>query len=687
MGKKEKKNEWITEYEEECRRQSDPYEQWMKKWESGQDSRKQGTTDAEQFAVVPVKKVFSSWEGLAEALTKMLQQLKDKVQYVIFTGEEGQVAEQAFDWLAEYCTTHPEEEVLYGDEDVWNQETKKREHPWFKPDWSPDTLHSFLYVGNVVVMKTSILKRLQDTMSEEAVWQQCRQKYRDYEVVSLAKEAVFWGCLLYLADAWGLQFGHLDRILYHKYAAGKQPSDSAPELQRESGSAAVVHVRYPFSGRMPLVSVVIPSKDHPKLLKQCLLAIKKETEYPSYEIIVVDNGSSLEHQAEIRVLQEELHFQYLYEKMDFNFSAMCNLGAAHAKGELLLFLNDDIEVCGREWMTILAEQAVQPHTGAVGAKLYYPDSDLIQHAGITNMKIGPAHKLGGMHDQGVLYHGRNLADTDVLAVTAACLMVERKKYDMVNGFAGELAVAYNDVDFCFSLYEKGFYNILRSDVVLYHHESLSRGSDEDREKAKRLIEERIRLYQRHPALYGRDPFYSRHLVQERLDTDYHVEYTYEYEQNDRYSKRTILEGKKHATGNRMRRILRKGPWIQYHLDEVQVRQADLLEETSLLLEIKGWCALTDLDMAEYQRGFLLVGQDGKIFQYEMLAQLRPDAAAILTKQPHGALCGFVVRIRCEEIEAGDYQVGFRFLHKDGGKEIIQYGEILQVRNQKVQLIL
>lgn len=646
MKKKDYQHQWIGEYEKEYRRQSEPYEQWIEKWEKGVPARR---AEAGSFVVQPWTKLLTGTS--AETLLSFLHGLDKTVRYVILTGEEGRLAEQAKYLFSEYFETHPEAKAAYGDEDEWNEEEQKRQNPWFKPDWSPDTLRSCLYLGNVIAVRVSLLKKAAEECG----------RYHDIR-----------SFLLTLTDVFGVSFGHIDRILYHKYV-----TDSAV---RDGSVQDIVHVRYPIAEGTGRVSVIIPSKDHPELLRQCLNALRGTTVYPDYEVIVVDNGSNTENKSILLAMREQFHFSYLYEEMDFNFSKMCNLGAAHAKGDILLFLNDDIEVKGSEWMTVLAEQALQPHTGAVGAKLYYPDSGIIQHAGIANMKIGPAHKLGGMEDRGNIYHGRNLADYNVLAVTAACMAVERKKYDAVGGFCEELAVAYNDVDLCFTLYENGYYNIVRNDVALFHHESFSRGSDRNAAKEKRLLRERKKLYQRHPKLYGKDPFYSRHLVQERLDADYHVEVQYEYEQGGRFSRREPAERPGETKNGLLRKLARKGSWNRYHLDEARIRQTDLFDEDSKVFELEGWCALTDRDMAEYERALLLVGQDGAAVRLEMFDKLRPDAAKTLPGQPHGALCGFVVRVGAQELRDGEYRVGYLFYPRAGGRPLVQYGERLILKS-------
>lgn len=716
LRKKDLKNQWIEEYEKEYSRQSNPYEQWIAKWEE-ESSRGMGAKD-DCFAVRPWEEIFSR----RDALPLLLRDLDEKVQYVILTGAKGRLAERAKDRIYEYFEAHPETEVVYGDEDEWNEEERKRQNPWFKPDWSPDTLHSCLYTGNIIAIRVRLLKKALKEPLKEPVKKPLKEPVKEPDTMTVCKDLpdgrkedgtgtdwkrfeerygeypYFWRFLLYLTDVLGVSFGHIDRILYHRYDTDPREKEQKGEEQREEEQReeeqgenpvgkvcqepGIVHVRYPVSGSDTsgdtgsdtLVSVIIPSKDHPELLRQCLNAIYETTAYPHFEVIVVDNGSDQDNRNIIRSMQKQMQFDYLYEEMPFNFSKMCNLGAAHARGDVFLFLNDDIETQGKEWMTVLTEQALQPHTGAVGAKLYYPNSRMIQHTGIVNMKIGPAHKLGGMEDCGNMYHGRNLADYNVLAVTAACMAVDRKKYDAAGGFCEELAVAYNDVDFCFSLHEKGYYNLVRNDVALFHHESYSRGSDRDAAKEKRLLQERKKLYERHPKLYGKDPFYSRHLVQERLDADYHVEIQYEYEQGDKFSRSQPIDAFENTKNGLFRKIARKGPWCRYHLDEVRIRQTDLFAEDSKVLELEGWCALTDRDMAEYERALMLVGQDKTAKRVEIFDKLRPDAAQTLPEQPHGALCGFVARLKPQELQDGEYQVGYLFYPRKGGRPLVQYGE-------------
>lgn len=199
---------------------------------------------------------------------------------------------------------------------------------------------------------------------------------------------------------------------------------------------------------------------------------------------------------------------------------MCNIGAKKATGNMLLFLNDDIEIIGQDyedtdWLSVLAGQAKQESTGAVGAKLLYPDSSYIQHVGVINYESSCfAHLYAkAVDDENIKAH-RNYADYDCLCVTGACFMIEKAKFDKAGGFDEAFEVTHNDVDICLTLYEQGYYNVLRNDVVLFHHESFSRGDDEvDEEKNRRNMHARDMVYEKHPELEKYDPFYSPLLTQ------------------------------------------------------------------------------------------------------------------------------------------------------------------------------
>ena len=294
------------------------------------------------------------------------------------------------------------------------------------------------------------------------------------------------------------------------------------------------------------VSVIIPSKDNPRVLSTCIHSVMEGSTYRDFEIIVVDNGSNAKNRARIEqmreMLQEKYRFVYHYEPMEFNFSRMCNLGVSYATGDYILLLNDDIEITQDDWLEKLMEKAVLPHVGAVGAKLIYPGTEIIQHAGITNIHLGPAHKLQFRSDALEFYFKRNRLAMDVLGVTGACLLVKRSIYEQAGGLSEKLRVAFNDVEFCYHLHEMGYYNVVRNDVCLTHHESLSRGADDSTEKLRRLHMELNLLYELHPSVYGRDPFYHRYLIKDVLDAEFYTGCRYDFDKRVETVEPALIEG-------------------------------------------------------------------------------------------------------------------------------------------------
>lgn len=275
MKKKDRKKQWIGEYEKEYRRQSKPYEQWIAKWERDascqKTENKDGHFDAWPWKATDADKkkaetrrftvqscgiadaaggkkaeddrfVVQSWEEvftarreqtLKKALSLILQGCNEKTRYVILTGGKGRLAWQTKSCLKEYFETHPEAEAVYADEDEWNTELQKRQNPWFKPDWSPDTLHSCLYMGNIIAMKISLLERAEESISETSLPERTEKSISE---TSLPKSTgrwqeypAFWGFLLYLADVMGVSFGHIDRILYHRETAEPEQVTSRQE--------------------------------------------------------------------------------------------------------------------------------------------------------------------------------------------------------------------------------------------------------------------------------------------------------------------------------------------------------------------------------------------------------------------------------------------------------------------------
>ncbi len=414
----------------------------------------------------------------------------------------------------------------------------------------------------------------------------------------------------------------------------------------------------------PFVSVVIPSKDHPEVLEQCLQSFRKRTSYDCYEWIVVDNGSSMENRSKIEKLQREYGFSYLYEEMPFNFSKMCNKGVAQAQGDLILLLNDDIEIIEKSWLGRMVGQAVQPHVGAVGAKLWYAHTRQIQHAGVTNLRIGPSHKLVTFQDDRDYYYGHNRVTYDMAGVTAACLMVTKAKYEAVGGFDETMAVSYNDVEFCFKLMEAGYYNVLRNDVVLYHHESLSRGLDEqDEGKWERLLREKQNLYARHPQMDGKDPFYHENLIDNA--SDYRCNYKFAYEDPLYTVHPQPLQGEE---------IMRtKEEGLRLIVDRAEA-QHKIYEEEPDIFWIMGWCYVTEEDNAFYDKKILLQRGEGTGYSAVPSDWNRKDVEESLRGETHIGLAGFVLRILKQDLEAGTYRIGMLCTDQVSGEKKLAWSD-------------
>lgn len=502
--------------------------------------------------------------------------------YVIFLdAKRRRLAVDALDEMADVLQ-ETSADMVYSDEDEWDEQEGCRKNPFFKPDWSPDTFASFFYTGNLAAYRMDVVQEVQmpgEAVSEGESFDACHYQFARAFVKRAGKIVHIPEVLCHVSG--GYTYVEARNTALKESADGKQQNTGVKNTEK--------------------ISIIIPSKDHAQILEQCLESLYKyDWEYvkTGTEMIVVDNGSCAEERQKLEQLSARYHFQYLYHPMDFNFSAMCNLGAEAATGKYLLFLNDDIEALESGWLQAMRALAEQSHVGAVGAKLYYPGGHKLQHLGVVNLAIGPGHCFLEQEDEGDLYYGRNRYNYNYLAVTAACLMVRKEVFDQVGGFDESLCVAYNDVDFCFSVYEAGYYNVLCNDAVLCHHESLSRGSDENGEKKERLLTEADYLYKKHPALEQRDPFYSPNLTP----------YLGRFEWNlDAYGSR-----EEHLTDLPPSEV-EEFRWDirQEWLDPGLVLQIDQVYRKNGKICIAGWAYLKEQDNFAYIRRILLRDAQGK----------------------------------------------------------------------------
>jgi len=336
---------------------------------------------------------------------------------------------------------------------------------------------------------------------------------------------------------------HIPRVLYHwravegstangvhakPYAEEKIACAVRAALARKNRSAQILaHTRLPGALRvhyllpelLPLVSIIIPTRNGFHLLHRCVESIFTQTQYTNYELIIIDNGSddfvALRY---LQRLEQDPRVTIIRDNSPFNYSALNNRAVAQAKGELIALLNNDLEVINADWLDEMVSYAQHPEVGAVGAKLYYPN-DTIQHAGVIvglGGVAGHSHKHFPRDNPG--FCGRLLLTQNLSAVTAACLVLRKEVFDAVGGLDEKnLSVAFNDVDFCLRIQEQGFHNIWTPYAEMYHYESATRGYEDTPEKQHRFAKEVNYMKQRWGTILSADPAYNPNLTLDRED--------------------------------------------------------------------------------------------------------------------------------------------------------------------------
>ena len=418
-------------------------------------------------------RIHISIEQYAQILSTQLtkEYLNDVGDYVVLMDAHYTLAPRYLYEVAKQLNATPDAQLIYTDEDTLT-EAGRYTAPLFKPGFAPDLLLTHNYIGDVYCIETSLLQY----------------------VLRMYKSAALQGAydLLFATTTLSNQLCNIPQVLIHKlsstisdsYAdtrnlAAKQAIETKLKWGNQEATVEAIpglpgHYNvYPHSQRTPLVSIIIPTKDQATLLKTTIDSILQKTDYPHYEIILINNNSTSPQFFELVKAYEAQHanFTCIDAPIPFNFSALINIGAEAAKGEYLLLLNNDMEVLHNNWLTLMVAYAQKEGVGAVGAKLVYPDGT-IQHAGIA---LGTGD--GGAH----LYAHRpaEAAGTQTInnysAVTGACLLCDKSHFDMVGGMNEDLPVEYNDLDLCLRLQALSFYTVYLPYVTLIHHESATRG--------------------------------------------------------------------------------------------------------------------------------------------------------------------------------------------------------------------
>ena len=386
----------------------------------------------------------------------------------------------------------------------------------FKPDFAPDNLLANNYICHFSVFSRELLEsgelfrsQFDGSQDHDMI---LRLTAKAKHIVHVPRILYYWrshkgsvassiDAKTYAIDAAkGAVADHLTKLGYRNF-----------EIESTRAFATIFRIKYELTSR-PLVSIIIPNKDHVDDLSRCVESVINLSTYDNYEIVIVENNSET---VEIRTYYEEIsrhpRVQVVEYKGDFNYSKINNFGVQYAKGEYLLLLNNDTEVITPDWMEELLMYAMRKDVGVVGAKLYYPDKT-IQHAGIV-IGLGAHRTAGHTHyripEANVGYMGRLCYAQDVTAVTGACMMVSKALYEELGGLDESFTVALNDVDFCLRVREKGFLNIFTPFAELYHYESKSRGSDKKDERALRYQQESDRFRVKWAdALAKGDPYYN-----------------------------------------------------------------------------------------------------------------------------------------------------------------------------------
>lgn len=604
--------------------------------------------------------------------------------WIIFTLKDGMLASGYAERLLAILAEHPDCVLAYPDEDYYYslESGIRRIEPDFKPGWSPDTLDAFFYIGSMFVLRTEVAMRTNWLGSSDPyrniydlvlqVTDKCGASYRESRILHIPQVLYHINADRYAEDlkskninsyqTWKTVCTRLkqdlaeNRLLFGntaEYDEIKKKSLLRRNLNGgfvEGQDGKTRHIVYK-SGN-PLISVLILSRDHPEVLSRLLRSFTERTAYRNYEFVIVDNGSSDENRAKYEaVLAEDTAghpYRYIYDPMDFNFSALCNIAANQADGEYLLFMNDDMEVIQRDWLEMMLGYASLPYAGAVGAKLLYADSDLIQHAGITSMEIGPSHKLVIFPDDRSYYYGKNVFNINVIGVTGACFMISGDKFIQSGGFNESFPVAYNDVEYCMRLVKSGLVNIQCNGAVLYHYESLTRGADEgDEDKWDRLLNEKKRLYQIHPEFFKSDPYYNPNLIGN--DSNYLSNCDFGYNNNlscevVRQVDAGILAGS-------------EGSDCKITIDFAGIRSKLNLEEPEFI-EIRGWSFIPGQDNSKHTVNVILENTtNGIVYQIKSYAMPRKDLEATFPEEKNNRLCGFCARLLKDDLAAGTYRVG------------------------------
>ncbi|MEX8495330.1 glycosyltransferase [Sphaerotilus sp.] len=449
-------------------------------------------------------------------------------EFMALLDHDDVLASHALFAVAEALQSRPTAALLYSDEDKLD-ETGTRCDPCFKPGWSPDLLYAQNCFSHLGVYRRSLVDAVggfrvgfEGSQDHDLVLRCAAQVGDPRDIVHIPQVLYHWR----MAEG-STARGH-DRKDYASEAGRRALQDHFdvchPGVDASVVAPGIYRHRWPLPADPPLVSLIIPTRDGCDLLRTCIESIVQRSAYTHYELLVVDNQSSCPRTlAYLSALESgaaaEGRARVLRWDHPFNYSAINNFAATQARGSVLGLINNDIEVISPDWLGEMVRHALRPDVGCVGAKLYYPD-DTVQHAGVVLGVGGVAnHALRGAARTSPGYFGRLWTVCNPSAVTGAVLLVRKQVFDAVGGLDAEgLPVAFNDVDLCLKAMAAGYRTVWTPHAELYHHESVSRGTDTTPEKRARFLGEVAVMQARWSRWLLDDPHYNPNLT--RLREDY-----------------------------------------------------------------------------------------------------------------------------------------------------------------------
>lgn len=442
--------------------------------------------------------------------------------FIAFGDHDDLLAPNTFFECVRALNDDPKIEVIYTDEDKVSMDGKEYFQPHFKPDFNIDMLRSENYICHLFVVKRNILEQV-GMLNPEFDGAQ------DYDFVFRCIEATE-------------NIKHIPKVLYH-WRAHEDSTAENPESKGYAfdAGARVIQAHYDRMGidaevvraeldgiyktnyhlkDTPLVSIIIPNKDHIEDLEKCICSIEEKSTYKNIEYVVIENNSEKKETFEYyeKLQEKNPKVKVVFWEREFNYSEINNFGVTFAKGEYLLFLNNDTAIINSDCIEELLGYCMREDVGIVGARLYYED-DTIQHAGVVVGLGGVAgHAFLGAPKDDPGYFRRIVIAQDYSAVTAACIMTKRTVFDEVGGFEKQLAVAFNDIDFCMKVRMAGYLVVYNPYAELYHYESKSRGAEDTEEKIQRFQGE-IEIFQDRweEFLLQGDPCYNPNLTLDKND--------------------------------------------------------------------------------------------------------------------------------------------------------------------------